>query len=99
MKHLILAAFAACFAVPALTQNQPQNCAPRADVLEHLATNFGEHPRAIGLNANDTVMELFVSESGSWTITITLTNGLTCLAAAGQALSCPKKLEPRPVTY
>ncbi|MGV6813089.1 MAG: hypothetical protein ACWA47_12625 [Brevirhabdus sp.] len=69
----------------AQAQDRPRNCAPRASVLEHLASNFGERRRAIGLNANNTVMELFASETGSWTITITLPNGLTCLAAAGQA--------------
>jgi len=66
------------------SQEQPQNCAPHADVLDHLANSFSESRRAIGLNSNNTVMELFASESGSWTIIITLPSGMTCLAAAGE---------------
>jgi len=68
----------------AQAEQQPQ-CAPRDVVLEQLAGAYGESRRAIGLNANNTIMELFASEAGSWTITITLPNGLTCLAAAGEA--------------
>ena len=31
-------------------------------------------------------MEVFASvESGSWTITVTMSNGITCLVASGQA--------------
>ncbi len=29
-------------------------------------------------------MELFTSKSGSWTLLITRTNGLSCIAASGQ---------------
>jgi len=71
----------------AQAQNQPQNCAPRAVVLDHLAKNFGESRRAVGLNANNSVMELFASENGSWTIAITMPNGVTCLAAAGEGFT------------
>ncbi len=62
------------------------NCAPRQQVLEQLRDRYGETRQSMGLSAEDTVIEMFASHSsGSWTITVTLPNGLTCLVASGQA--------------
>ena len=62
------------------------NCAPRDRVLERLATTYGETRQSIGLAANNSVLEVFAStETGSWTITVTLPTGLTCLVASGLA--------------
>lgn len=67
-------------------QQAMQHCGPRAKVIERLATKYGETRRSMGLGSKNTVMEVFASdESGSWTITVTLTNGITCLVASGQA--------------
>ncbi len=63
-----------------------QNCAPREDVLTRLHETYGETRRGLGLARQGAVMELFASgESGSWTITVTLPNGITCLVTSGQA--------------
>ncbi|MBV7396239.1 hypothetical protein [Mameliella sediminis] len=63
-----------------------RHCAPRDQVVDRLATKFGETRQSMGLGANNAVMELFASsESGSWTITVTMANGITCLVASGQA--------------
>lgn len=64
---------------------QQGNCAPRDVVLQRLAEGYGETRQAIGLGANNAVVEVFASEQGSWTITVTLPNGVTCLVASGQA--------------
>lgn len=70
----------------AFAQAPNRNCADRAAVIERLATKFGETRRSIGLAANNAVVETFASaESGSWTITVTLPSGLTCLVASGMA--------------
>ncbi len=62
------------------------NCAPRDLVLERLASGFGETRQSIGLADNNAVVEVFASAaSGSWTITVTLPTGLTCLVASGVA--------------
>lgn len=69
----------------AAAQNE-RNCAPREVVVSRLAEGYGETRQAIGLGANNAVVEVFASEeSGSWTITVTLPNGMTCLVASGQA--------------
>ncbi len=69
-----------------VTAQGNRNCAPREMVLEQLADKYGETRQSIGLGANNAVIEVFAStESGSWTITATTPNGLTCLVAAGQS--------------
>jgi len=63
-----------------------RNCGPRAVVVERLATGYGESRQSIGVAANNTVVEVFASsEAGSWTITMTMPGGLTCLVASGQS--------------
>ena len=63
-----------------------RNCAPRQIVLERLATKYGETRQSIGLGANNAVVEMFASiETGTWTITVTTPQGLTCLVASGQS--------------
>lgn len=68
------------------TQAQSTNCAPRADVIARLNETYGESRRGIGMARQGAVMEVFASDdTGTWTITVTLPNGLTCLMAAGDA--------------
>lgn len=63
-----------------------RNCAPRPMVLERLTNSYGETRQSIGLGANNSVVEMFASaESGSWTITVTMPDGMTCLVASGQS--------------
>lgn len=70
---------------PAAAQTA-RNCAPREVVVERLAGTYGESRQAMGLGANNAVVEVFASpESGTWTITVTLPSGVTCLMASGQA--------------
>ncbi len=67
-------------------QAQTPNCAPRPDVLQRLAETYGETRRGIGVARQGAVMEVFASDdTGTWTITVTLPDGLTCLVAAGEA--------------
>lgn len=67
------------------SQAQQQNrCAPRATVIERLASAFSETRQIIGMAANGTVVEVFAStETGTWTITLTRPDGVTCLVADG----------------
>lgn len=88
MRRLYLSALAAIvglFAVPTMAQNL-QHCAPHDQVVARLADKYGESRQAVGLGSNNTVMEVFANiEGGSWTITVTMANGMTCLIASGQA--------------
>ena len=63
-----------------------RNCAPRNMVVNRLAQSYGETRQAIGLAADSTVVELYAArDTGSWTITVTTPNGMTCLTASGQS--------------
>ncbi|WP_298935316.1 hypothetical protein [uncultured Ruegeria sp.] len=67
-------------------QAQPRNCAPREDVIKRLEEIYGETRKGIGIARRGAVMEVFASdETGSWTITVTLPGGATCLVASGQS--------------
>jgi hypothetical protein len=59
-------------------------CAAHQMVVDQLAHQFGESRHSIGLASDNTVMELYSApDTGTWTLTATLPNGLTCLVAAG----------------
>lgn len=65
---------------------QGRNCAPRDVVVQRLAEKYGESRQSIGIGQQGMVMETFASEeSGSWTITVTMPTGMTCLMASGQS--------------
>jgi hypothetical protein len=69
-------------ATPARAQ-QGAACGDRTTIVAHLAERWGESRQSIGLAADNTVVETFASESGSWTITVTRPGGPTCLVASG----------------
>lgn len=75
---------AGLFLLPGLGRAQPVQCGTHDSVAEALASQFGEQAHAMGLAEDNTVMELYASaQSGTWTLTVTLPNGTTCLVAAG----------------
>jgi len=77
---------ACILATSAAAQHGMRNCAPRQAVLDRLAVGYGETRQSVGLGANNQVVEVFASDAtGTWTITVTLPDGLTCLVASGQA--------------
>jgi hypothetical protein len=71
-------------ALPAFAAGQ--SCGTRAKVVERLSGEFGETRRGIGLNAGNRILEVWASDAtGSWTVTVSLPDGRTCLLATGQA--------------
>lgn len=81
-----LLAFVLVLVTPNDAPAQAPSCAPRAVVVDRLADGYGETRQSIGLGARGAVYEVFASiETGTWTITVTSANGLTCLIASGQA--------------
>ena len=77
---------ATAFLAPLAAFAQGQNCGNRELVVERLTTKYGESRQSIGMAPQGRVVEVFASlETGTWTITVTNTSGLTCLVASGQA--------------
>ena len=61
------------------------SCGPRATIVQRLSSHFGETRRGIGLGTRNRVLEVFASDAtGTWTVTVTLPDGRTCLIASGQ---------------
>jgi hypothetical protein len=61
------------------------SCAPRDYVTGNLAGKYGEARQGIGLTETQ-IVEIFANEeTGTWTIFVTLPNGLACVVASGTA--------------
>ena len=87
-----IAAFAAAaaLATPALIATdaaaQGRVCAKRDKLVAELAKSHGETRQSVGLQRNNGVIETFANtETGSWTIIVSLPTGVSCLVAAGEA--------------
>lgn len=85
MKCLIGTVLWAVFLIAGPAQAQQQSCAKRAAILNYLAVNHKEVPVAMGITANGGVLEVITSKDGSWTILVTMPNGLTCGVASGKS--------------
>ncbi|MFN0113762.1 MAG: hypothetical protein ACKVPY_03705 [Paracoccaceae bacterium] len=88
------ALFLALAAGPALAAQQ---CAQREQVLKVLADRYGETRRSVGVAPNAAIMEIFASDStGTWTITVTTPNGMTCLVASGENFEAVAEAPAKP---
>lgn len=62
---------------------QYQFCVEHGDLVAHLSEKFQERQYAFGLIGQVAVMEVFVAETGTWTIVVTDLAGRSCIVAAG----------------
>lgn len=81
LRFLALGALALAVSAPAAAQTA---CGERGTIADRLAQKYGEHPVSIGLATNGSVIEVFVSDDGTFTILVTSPDGRTCLVAAGE---------------
>lgn len=59
-------------------------CGDRDAVLSELKQQFDERPLAVGQVDGNAVIEILASDSGSWTILATGTDGMSCIVSAGE---------------
>ncbi len=81
---------------PAQAQ-QAMLCGLRDDMGKMLDQRFGEQPQAGGI-VGDRIVELLVSQTGSWTILITSADGRSCVVTGGedwtdQPVTSPSKVK------
>ena len=82
MHRTILALGALLLPWPALADGQ---CGERAEVIRQLDGRYAEQPVALGIAENGGVIEVLAAPQGeTWTIVITMPNGITCMLAAGE---------------
>ncbi len=80
----VLTAVAAATMAPSIAEAK-RVCDKRADVLTHLAKKYSEKPTSVGVTANGGIVELLSEKSGkTWTLIVSMPNGISCLLAAGQ---------------
>jgi hypothetical protein len=60
-------------------------CGARADFLKTLKDKFQEEGHALGMVGKSSVMEIFTSKAGTWTIMVTAPEGRSCIIAAGNS--------------
>lgn len=83
MRAFILALLVSV--TPAVAQ---QACAPHDVISGGLKAKYGETVQSRGLDGQGRLVEVYASdETGSWTITYTLPDGMTCLVASGSDFS------------
>jgi len=73
-------------------------CTERSEVVNQLSSQYSEAPVAMGIANNGGVVKILSSQSDtSWTIILTMPNGVTCMIAAGEnweSLPVLSKIDP-----
>ena len=92
--------FAGLCLIPQATLAQSNQCAPRESLVAHLTEKYGETRQGVGLAGPETMMEVYASpDTGTWTITMTMADGVMCMVASDQGYErlteeLPAKGEP-----
>lgn len=64
----------------------PAKCGDRDSLIKLLKERYKEVPVGLGISQKSTeAFEVFASESGTWTVVMTMSNGMTCVMAAGHS--------------
>lgn len=85
-KGLCMAAGMTAVAASLLLTPQPAQaavCMEHKTLVGYLSEKFKETPKAVGLVASSSLMEVYVSGKGTWTIVMTTPQGVACIVAAG----------------
>ena len=65
---------------------EKSSCETRKAVLDFLSSKYAEAPVAMGISKDGGVVEILTSGPGStFTIIVTMPNGMTCMVAAGNS--------------
>ena len=83
-RRLMTAMFFAVFAMSGIAQAKADQCATRTDMVKALGEKFHENQAARGLVNPNVVLEIFISDQGTWTILATDTHGQSCVITAGE---------------
>jgi hypothetical protein len=81
------ALLSAVMTVAGATAGQAQDsgaCMWHEDAVAELKQTYGEEKVGLGLGpSGSAVFELFLAETGTWTLLVTRTDGISCVAASG----------------
>ena len=60
-------------------------CAPYDTIKKSLSGKYKETRKAYGLAGGKQLLEVFVSETGTWTVVVTNLQGMACVLAVGDS--------------
>lgn len=91
MTRFLMATLLAATAVTGGTAsaNAAAQCAARSDVIKALGDKFHESEAGRGLINPNVVLEIFVSDQGSWTVLASDTKGQSCILSVGEGWDSP----------
>ncbi len=79
-------------ATPLAAQSVP--CTQREQVLQFVIDQRGEERLATGRAARGASIDLFASDSGTWSLVLHLPDGRSCLLANGHGFEATQGLQP-----
>lgn len=79
----VVAAQTASAQTASQTMAEMNTCGARNEIVQKLSTQFKEAPQSVGVVDQSAVLEVFVSDAGTWTILATGTDGNSCILSAG----------------
>ncbi len=91
----MLLAVLACGPTSGAAQVVPQLCGERSEIIGNLAERYEESQIAVGVTDAGGLVEVLSSRDGeTWTIIVSVPNGMSCLLAVGQGW---RAIEVKPV--
>jgi hypothetical protein len=87
LPTMVFAAVGICAAVA--QANAAGQCAARADIIKALGDKFHETEAGRGLINPNVVLEIFVSDQGSWTVLASDIKGQSCVISVGEGWDSP----------
>jgi hypothetical protein len=58
-------------------------CGRHEELADYLAKHFFERRLGAGLTRDGKLLEIFISEKGTWTILVSLPTGISCIVSEG----------------
>ncbi|MEM6547140.1 MAG: hypothetical protein AAF713_05290 [Pseudomonadota bacterium] len=84
-RLMIAALLGGAVLIPAAPATAQMACGDRDGVVTRLQEKYGEARQGVGLGRPTEIVELWASEeTGSWTLLVTRTDGMSCVVAAGE---------------
>ncbi len=82
----------ALMGLPALAESPIAElvCAPKAEMEQRLAIRFGASRAATGVRDPETLLEIWTSPKGRWTLVQSHANGQSCIVAMGENWDMPR---------
>jgi len=75
----------ALVSLAANAQSAAPLCGDHGAIKDALANSYSEKPVSMGLASNGTMVEIYASKTGSFTIIMTEPTGRSCMLAAGES--------------